>query len=96
MTNDEIEKYIMNHVLFSLTDRWLMFIQSGNNILFFCLRTVQIIRPFNERVFCYKRSGFFDDTCLEFIDFSGVNNCCQNCLQILTSSLKKNLVRVEK
>ena len=96
MTNDEIEKYIMNHVLFSFTDRWLMFIQSGNNFLFFCLRTLHIIRPFNERVFCYKRSVFFDDTCLEFIDFSGVNNCCQNCLQILTSSLKKNLVRVEK
>ena len=96
MTNDEIEKYIMNHVLFSFTDRWLMFIQSGNNFLFFCLRTLHIIRLFNERVFCYKRSGFFDDTCLEFIDFSGVNNCCQNCLQILTSSLKKNLVRVEK
>ena len=96
MTNDEIEKYIMNHVLFSFTDRWLMFIQSGNNFLFFCLRTLHIIRRFNERVFCYKRSGFFGDTCLEFIDFSGVNNCCQNCLQILTSSLKKNLVRVEK
>ena len=96
MTNDEIEKYIMNHVLFSFTDRLLMFIQSGNNFLFLCLRTLHIIRHFNERVFCYKRSGFFYDTCLEFIDFSGVNNCCQNCLQILTSSLKKNLVRVEK
>ena len=92
MTNDEIEKYIMNHVIFSLTDRWLMFICSGNNVLFFCLRAVHIIKPFiNERVFCYKRSGF-----LELIDFSGVNNCCQNCLQILTANLKKNLCKVKK
>ena len=54
MTNDEIEKYIMNHVIFSLSDRWLMFICSGNNILFFCIRAVHIIRPFiNERVLFY-------------------------------------------
>ena len=97
MTNDEIEKYIMNHLIFSLSDRWLMFICSGNNILFFCIRAVHIIRPFiNERVFCYKRSVFFDDTCLEFIDFSGVNNCCQNCLQILNVNIKKNLCKVKK
>ena len=97
MTEDEIEKYIMNHVMFSLSDRWLMFIQSGNNILFFCLRAFHIIKPFiNERVFCYKRSVFFDDTCLELVDFSGINNCCQNCLQIITANLKKNLFNVKK
>ena len=97
MTNNEIENYIQNHKIFSLSDRWLMFIYSTDNVLFFCLRAVHIIKPFiNERVFCYKRSGFFDDTCLELIDFSGINNCCQNCLQLLTANLKKNLYKVKK
>lgn len=97
MTADEIVNYIMNHEIFSLSDRWLMFIKSGNNIIFFCLSSLNIIRPFvNERVFCLKRSGLFDDTCLELVDFSGINNCCQNCLQIITANLKKNLFNVKK
>ena len=35
MTEDEIEKYIMNHAVFSLSDRWLMYIHLQNNVLFF-------------------------------------------------------------
>ena len=97
MTEEETQNYIMNHEIFSLSDSWLMFIQSGRNVLFFCIRTLKIIRPFlNERVFCLKRSGFFDDTCLELVDYSGINNCCQNCLHLITSNLKKNLIMVKK
>ena len=97
LTEDEIEKYIMNHVIFSLSDRWLMYIHMQDNVLFFCLRCLNIVRPFvHESVFCIKRSGLFDDTCLDLADFSGINNCCQNCLQILTISLKKYLVKLKK
>ena len=97
MNEDEIEKYIINHEMFSLSDRWLMYIHSQNNILFFRLRCLIILRPFIcERIFCIKRSGFFDDTCLDLVDFNGINNTCQNCLQILTISLKKYLIKVKK
>ena len=97
MTEDEIEKYIMNHVIFSLSNRWLMYIYSQNNVLFFCLRCLNIVRPFvHERVFCIKRSGLFDDICLDLADFSGINNCCENCLQLLTTSLKKYPVKLKK
>ena len=97
MTEDEIEKYIMNHVMFSLSDRWLMYIHSQNNVLFFCLRCLNIVRPFvQERIFCVKRSGLFDDTCLELVELSGINNTCQNCLQLLTTTFKKYLIKVKK
>ena len=97
LSEDEIEKYIMNHVIFSLSDKWLMYIHSQNNVLFFCIRCLNIVRPFvHERVFCIKRSGLFDDTCLDLADFSGISNCCQNCLQIITISLKKCLVKLKK
>ena len=60
MTEDEIEKYIINHEMFSLSNRWLMYIHSQNNVLFFCLRCLIILRPFVcERIFCMKRSGLF-------------------------------------
>ena len=97
MTEDEIEKYIMNHVMFSLSDRWLMYIHLHDKILFFCLRCLNIMRPFiMERIYCIKRSGFFDDTCLDLIELSGLNNTCQNCLEILAIKFKKFLVKVKK
>ena len=97
LSEDEIEKYIMNHVIFSLSDKWLMYIHSQNNVFFFCIRCLNIVRPFvHERVFCIKRSGLFDDTCLDLADFSGISDCCQNCLQIITISLKKCLVKLKK
>ena len=43
-----------------------------------------------------KRSEFFDDTCLDLCDFTGVNHCCYNCLIILTDSLKKYLIQLRK
>ena len=73
LTEAEIEKYIMNHVIFALSDRWLMYIHSQNNVLFFCLRCLNFIRSFvHERVFCIKRSDLFDDICLDLVDFSGI------------------------
>ena len=30
MNEDEIEKYVYNHVMFSLSDSWLMYIHSQN------------------------------------------------------------------
>ena len=97
MTEDEIEKYIMSHVIFSLSDKWLMYVYNEPDILFFCLNALCVVTCFvNERVFCIKRSGLFDDTCLDLADFSGINNFCQNCLSCLVISLKKYLVRVEK
>ena len=97
MSEEEIEKYIMNHVIFSLSDKWLMYVHNDPDVLFFCLRALCIVRVFiNERVFCMKRSGFFDDTCLDLADFSGINNCCENCLFCLVNSLKKYLLGVKK
>ena len=97
ITEDEIEKYIMNHVMFSLSDRWLMYIHLHDKILFFCLRCLNIMRPFiMERIYCIKRSGFFDDTCLDLIELSRLNNTCQNYLEIIAIKLKKFLVKVKK
>ena len=97
MKEDEIEKYIINHVMFSLYDSWVMYIHSQNTVLFFCLKCLIIVRPIvNETIFCTKRSGLFDDTCLDFVDFSGINNTCQNCLQLLIIKLKKYLIKVKK
>ena len=97
MTEEEIEKYIINHEMFSLSDRWLMFIHMQSDILFFCLRCLEIMRLFlMERIFCIKRSVFFDDTCLDLIQLSDLNNTCQNCLEILTKKLKNYLVKLKK
>ena len=98
MTQNEIVRYIFSQEIFSLSDNgWLIVIQEGNNLLFFCIRFLNIIKPFlNERIFCLKRSAILNDTCLEFMQFSGVNNCCQNCLEIVTSNLKKNLILIKK
>lgn len=97
MSQEQIEKYIMNYVIFSLTDKWLMFIYNDDSVYFFCIQAIHVIRVFtNEQVFCIKRSGFFDDTCLDLCDFTGINNCCENCLSILTDSLKKYLIKLKK
>ena len=98
MTQNEIVKYIFSQEIFSLSDSgWLILIQEGNNILFFCIRFLNIIKPFvSERIFCLKRSAILDGTCLEFMQFSGVNNCCRNCLEILTAKLKGNLILIRK
>ena len=97
MSQKQIEECIMNYVIFSLTDKWLMFIYNDDNIQFFCIDALRVIRTFtNEQVFCIKRSGFFDDTCLDLCDFNGVNNCCQNCLSILSCSLEKYLIELRK
>ena len=98
MTQNEIVRYIFSQEIPSLSDSgWLIVIQEGNNLLFFCIRFLNIIKPFlNERIFCFKRSAILNDTCLEFMQFSGVNNCCQNCLEIITAKLKKNLILIKK
>ena len=97
MSQKQIEECIMNYVIFSLSDKWLMFIHDDNSIYFFCINALHIIKTFtNEQVFCMKRSGFSDDTCLDLCDFTGVNNCCHNCLLILTDSLKKYLIELRK
>ena len=98
MNRNEIVNYICNQEIFSLSDSgWLILIQEGNNVLFFCIRFLNIIKPFvSERIFCLKRSAIWDDTCLEFMQFSGVNNCCPNCLEIITVKLKENLFLIKK
>ena len=97
MDEEEIIKYIMNHVIYSLTDRWLLFINVNNDFLFFCLRFVEMMRPFlSERIFCLKRSDLSNESCRDFIDFCGLNNVCQNCLQVIYINLKKYLVNVKK
>ena len=98
MTRNEIIGYICSQEIFSLSDNgWLIVIIQKNNILVFCIRFLNILRPFiNERIFCLKRSGIFDDTCLEYMQFSGVNNCCVNCLELVTEKLKENLILIKK
>ena len=98
MSENEILNYLSSQEIFSLSDSgWLILIQEGNNILFFCIRFLNIIKPFiNERIFCLRRSPLLDDTCLEFMQFIGVNNSCQNCLEIITINLKRNLILIKK
>ena len=98
MTRDEIVAYIFSQEIFSLSDSgWLILIQERNNILFFCIKFLNIIKPFvSEKIFCLRRSAILDDTCLEFMQFSGVNNCCRNCLEIITAKLKENLILIKK
>ena len=59
MTRDEIVNYIFSQEIFSLSDfGWLIVIKEGNNFLFFCIRFLNIIKPFvSERIFCLKRSA---------------------------------------
>ena len=99
MTENEILNYIASQEIFSLSDNgWLTLIQAGNNLLFFCIKSLNIIKPFvNKRVSCLlKFSTIRDDTCLEYMQFSGVNNCCRNCLEIITINLKRNLILIKK
>ena len=98
MTRNEILSCVFSQEIFSLSDSgWLILIQEGNNLSFFCIRFLNIIKPFvNERIFCLRRSAIWDDTCLEFMQYSGVNNCCQNYLEIITVNLKKNLILIKK
>ena len=97
MSYKQIDECIMNYVIFSLTGKWLMFIYDDEDIYFFCMEAIHIVRVFtHEQVFCLKRSGFFDNTCLDLCDFTGVNNCCENCLSILFDSLKRYLIKLRK
>ena len=98
LTEDQIVNYMDSQEIFSLSDSgWLIVIIQKNIIIFFCIRFLNILRPFiNERVFCLKRSGIFDDTCLEYMQFSGVNNCCANCLELVIDKLKENLILIKK
>ena len=98
MTKDQVFNYIANQEIFSLSDcGWLILIIQKNNILVFCIRFLNILKPFiNERIFCLKRSGIFDDTCLEYMQFSGVSNCCVNCLELVSEKLKENLISIKK
>ena len=98
MTRNEIIGYICSQEIFSLSDNgWLIVIIQKNNILVFCIRFLNILKLFiNERIFCPKRSGIFDDTCLEYMQFSGVNNCCVNCLELVSEKLKENLISIKK
>ena len=98
MTENEILYYLSSQEIFSLSDSgWLILIQNGNDLLFFCIRILNIIRSFvNERIFCLKRSYIWDDTGLEYMQFSGINDCCQNCLEIITINLIKNLILIKK
>ena len=97
LSYEEIERCIMSYVIFSLEDKWLIFVHSDDEILFFCLDALCFVRKFTRHtIFCLKRSGIFDDTCLDFTEFYGINNCCENCLFCLTVSFKKYLVQVFK
>ena len=97
MTYDEIEERIMNYVMFSLINKRMMYIHTGLDVLFFCIDFAHIVLHFvNETLFCIKRSDVYDDTCLDFIDFNGINNCCKNCVCCLTDSLTKYLIRLSK
>ena len=97
LSNNEILKYIACHDIFYLEDKWIMFLCDSLSFYFFCLNTLRIMKKFtNETIFCLKRSGIFDDTCLDFMDFSGVNNCCSNCCFLLIEVFKKYLVKVKK
>lgn len=93
----EIMKCIASHDIFYLKDKWIMFLCDGISFYFFCLDTLRIMKKFtNETIFCLKRNGIFDDTCLDFMDFSGVNNCCSNCCISLIDVFKKYLIKVKK
>ena len=98
MTDEEIVNGIMNHIIFSLSDKWLMFIHEQINVLFFCNQCININRSLinRDRIFCIKRSAVFDDSCIDFIQFSGLNNLCMNCLEIITVHLKKYLAKLKK
>ena len=98
MTKDQIVNYINSQEIFSLSDSgWLILIIQKNNILFFCIRFLNILKPFiNKRIFCLKWSRICDETCLEYMQFSGVNNCCVNCLELVTDKLKENLILIKK
>ena len=93
----DIEISVIDLTIFSVTSSNLMFIHDDNELFFFCDNASFIIRKFMfERLSCLKRSGFFDDTCLELIDFKGVNDCCFNCLSLLRISLRKYLTKLVK
>ena len=93
----DIMKCIANHNIFYLKDKWIMFLCDGLSFYFFCINILRVLRKFTkETVFCRKRSGIFDDTCLDFMDFSGVNNCCSNCCISLIEVFKRYMVKVEK
>ena len=98
MNRHEIINYICSQKIFSLSDSgWLILIQERNTFLIFCIRFLNILKPFvSERIFCLKRSAILHDTCLEFMQFSGVNNCCRNCLEIIKTKLRKNLILIKK
>ena len=101
MMRNESEKKIVTKI-FSITDRCnikcITRLHSENNIFFFCLRCLNILRPFmQESVLCIKRSrsGLFNYTCLDFPD-SGFEYNCRNCDWLLTVNFKKYLIKVKK
>ena len=97
LSYSQIVDCITSHEVFYLQDNWIMFFYDGLSFYFFCNKMLRILRKFtNETFLCLKRSDVFDDTCLDFMDFSGVNNCCRNCCISLIECFKKFLIKFEK
>lgn len=101
LTGEKLELYIMNHNIYSLSDRWMMLLIRKNDFVFFCLKCLNFMRPFmNERILCLKRNVSFeenyDKTCLDFVELSGINNCCQNCLELIYKKLSEVLIKIIK
>ena len=34
--------------------------------------------------------------CLDFVELSGINNCCQNCLEVIYKKLSEVLIKIIK
>ena len=97
MRNESLNKIVTK--IFSITGRsnikCITRLHSANNIFFFCLRCLNIIRPFlHESVLCEKRYGFGNYTCLELHN-TGFENNCRNCDSLLKFDLEKYLIKVK-
>ena len=92
----EIERSVSNFDIFSINKK-IMLLYNGESLHFFCMDAVCFAKRFTKNdIYCLKRSGIWDDTCLDCLVFTGVNNCCINCNILFSRVLEIFLLKIEK
>ena len=96
MTETEIKTAISDYSILSLSDKWLLIIEELNSISFFCINSVNILKPFmHSYIICLKRKDLDDESCLNFIHFGDIYELCGNCLEVLSYYLKCCLIKIK-
>ena len=97
LSEEQIIIGLQDQSILSLSENWMMIVHNTNVICLFCRDTVENIKSFiPHRIFCFKRTHWSCDSCMDFLEFGDIYEMCGNCLENLFDMLKKFLIRLKK